>query len=290
MGCRKEKNEMSEWYQEIEVHKLSETIYRITNPTKEHMFLIVGKERAVLIDSGGGYGDLPGTIRGITDLPVSLYHTHVHPDHVGGDGFFREAWITEEDRSLIGNAVSWKARKGFMRMVRPDLEEEFDRIPHVELPEDFVWHRISDGDVVPLGGVSLRVIGTPGHTKGSVCFLHEQEQVLFVGDLLARKTTLLARGGTSLSVFMGTLCSLCEMLPELAWIYNSHNEGIIPKEAVWNLLVLCVEILNGEDDRIETSFGGKSGRMGKRMKNPLEREDGKFGNLTYDPDNLCAGS
>lgn len=280
---------MSEWYQEIIAMQLSETIYRITNPTREHMFLVLGNERAALIDTGGGYGDLWGTIRGITDLPVTLYNTHVHPDHVGGNGFFKEAWIPAGDRGLIEHSVSWKARKGFMRMVRPELEEEFDKIPHVELPEDFKWHELLGGDVISLGGVSLRVIETPGHTSGSVCFLHEQEKVLFVGDLLGRKTTLLAKGGTPLVAFMETLRNLWEMLPELAWIYNSHNEGIIPKDAVWNLLSLCIDILNGKDDGIETLFNGRTGRMAKKMRSPLEREDGKFGNLSYDPEKLYAG-
>lgn len=277
---------MSEWYQEITVKKMSDTIYRITNPTREHMFLIVGTKRAALIDSGGGYGDLWGAIRSVTDLPVSLYHTHVHPDHVGGNGFFQEAWIPTGDKELIRHSVSWKARKGFMMMVRPDLSEEFDKIPHAELPEDFVWHELSDGDVIALGGVSFRVVETPGHTKGSVCFLHEQEGILIVGDLLGRKTTLLAKGGTSLAEFMDTLRKLAEMLPDLNQIYNSHNEGIVPKEAVWNLLCLSIDVLNGKDDKVETCFNGKTGRMAKKMKNQTEREDGVFGNLVYDPGNI----
>lgn len=277
---------MGEWYQEIAVTKLSGTVYRITNPTKEHMFLVLGNERAALIDSGGGYGDLWGAIRQVTDLPVSLYNTHVHPDHVGGNGFFEEAWIPAGDRGLIANSVSWEARKGFMKMVLPERADEFDSVPHVEIPEGFAWHGLQDGDVVSLGGVDLRAIATPGHTSGSVCFLHEQERVLFVGDLIGRKTTLLAKGGTSVVEFMDTLRRLQEMLPGLAWIYNSHNEGVIPKEAVWNLISLCIEILNGRDDKIETVFNGKTGRLGKKMISPLEREDGVFGNLAYDPGKL----
>lgn len=280
---------MKEWYQEIEVVQISSSIYRITNPTREHMFLVLGTERAALIDSGGGYGDLWGIIRSITELPVTLYHTHVHPDHVGGAGFFKEAWIPAGDRSLTEHAVSWKARRGFMVMVRPDLAEAFDKVPYVELPKDFVWHEILDGDRISLGGVDLRVIRTPGHTAGSVCFLHEQEKVLFVGDLLGRKTTLLAKGGTSLVEFMNTLRNLQEMLPGISWIYNSHNEGVVPKEAVWNLLSLGIDVLNGKDDMIETTFNGKSGRMAKKMRGPFEREDGIFGNLCYDPEKLYAG-
>ena len=273
---------MSEWYEEICVKKMSDTIYRITNPTGEHMFLILGESRAALIDTGAGYGDLWKAIRSVTDLPVTLYNTHVHPDHVGGNGFFREAWIPEHDRELIAHATSWKGRVGFMKMALPDWCEEFESIPHVEVPDDFVWHELKDGDRIDLGGVVLRAIETPGHTKGSMCFLHEEEKILFVGDLLGRKTTLLARGGTSVTVFLETLRNLQEMLPEIKELYNSHNEGIVPKEVVWNLLSLSIDILNGKDDKIPIQFNRHPGYMAKSMKNALEREDGKFGNLSYD--------
>lgn len=277
---------MGEWYNEIVVKKMSDTIYRITNATTEHMFLIVGTERAALLDTGGGYGDLWGAIRSVTDLPVTLYNTHVHPDHVGGNGFFKEAWYPVNDGDLRQFAVTWKARKGFMKMTRPDKADEFDTMPHVELPEDFVWHEYHDGDVFDLGGVTLRAIETPGHTRGSSCILHEQEKVLFVGDLLGRRTTLLARGGTSVVEFMPTLMKLQQMLPDLNWIYDCHNEGIIPKECIWNLLELCVEILNGTDDKIDVSFNGNPGLIAKKTINPKEREDGKFGNLLYNPHHL----
>lgn len=43
-----------------------------------------------------------------------------------------------------------------------------------------------DGDTLPLGGLSLRVMETPGHSEGSVCLLLDAEHVLFAGDTLFR--------------------------------------------------------------------------------------------------------
>lgn len=42
----------------------------------------------------------------------------------------------------------------------------------------------SDGDVLELAGMKLKVISTPGHTIGSVCFYMEEEKVLISGDTL----------------------------------------------------------------------------------------------------------
>ncbi len=48
------------------------------------MFLLVGREQALLIDSGYGLQNLPERIRQITNLPVTLVNTHGHLDHANG--------------------------------------------------------------------------------------------------------------------------------------------------------------------------------------------------------------
>lgn len=277
---------MNEWYNDIKVKKLSNTTYRITNPTKEHMFLIVGKEKAALIDTGGGYGDLTGILKSLTDLPILLLNTHGHPDHIGGNGFFQEAFMSSKDLDLVEGAVSWKARKGFMAMVRPDLSGEFDAISHVELPPDFKWRNIKQGQEFDLGGLTIKAVETPGHTEGSVCFLNTKEQVLYTGDLLAKKTVMIARGAASLVRFMETLRNLQEMLPGIKVLRGSHGEGEVPKECIWNLLSLCIDILNHKDEQISTSFNGNPGYLAKEIVDKVNRKDGVWGNIVYSKDHL----
>ena len=43
-----------------------------------------------------------------------------------------------------------------------------------------------EGDALPLGGLTLRVMETPGHSEGSVCLLLDKEHVIFAGDTLFR--------------------------------------------------------------------------------------------------------
>ena len=43
-----------------------------------------------------------------------------------------------------------------------------------------------EGDTLPLGGLTIRVLETPGHSEGSVCLLVEGQHVLFAGDTLFR--------------------------------------------------------------------------------------------------------
>jgi glyoxylase-like metal-dependent hydrolase (beta-lactamase superfamily II) len=46
------------------------------------------------------------------------------------------------------------------------------------------FHDLSDGDILSFGHTSLKVIATPGHTQGGVCFLCEEAGILFSGDTL----------------------------------------------------------------------------------------------------------
>ena len=51
-------------------------------------------------------------------------------------------------------------------------------------PENQRYYK--EGDTLPLGGLTLRVLETPGHSEGSVCLLVEGQGVLFAGDTLFR--------------------------------------------------------------------------------------------------------
>lgn len=67
----------------FEVEKVTERIYRIIMPYV-CVYLIIGNDRAILIDAGFGYGDLKAVVESITDLPVTLLLSHAHTDHIGG--------------------------------------------------------------------------------------------------------------------------------------------------------------------------------------------------------------
>ena len=53
-----------------------------------HCYLLLGKESAVLIDTGLGVADISQPVRSITRLPIQVVTTHAHFDHIGGHGYF----------------------------------------------------------------------------------------------------------------------------------------------------------------------------------------------------------
>lgn len=123
--------------------------------SSESMYLLEGKEKAILIDAGTTIPNLDKVVAKITSKPVTLVLTHVHPDHAGAVGCFDEVWISP------GDTV-------FMPDFMPDYAGKVNYLAH--------------GQKFELGGRTIEAYFTPGHTPGSVTFLEIGTDRGFCGD------------------------------------------------------------------------------------------------------------
>jgi glyoxylase-like metal-dependent hydrolase (beta-lactamase superfamily II) len=113
--------------------------------------------------------------------------THGHPDHAEGARRFAE---------LTGAPV---------RALDPALR--------------LGTEGLGDGDVVTAAGLEVRVLGTPGHTADSLCFLLEDDSgpAVLTGDtVLGRGTTVVAAPDGTLADYLGSLHRLAELAPGTA--------------------------------------------------------------------------
>ena len=130
-------------------------------------YLVVGEDRACLIDTMNGVTDLGAAVRKITDKPVMLINTHGHPDHIYGNVYFDNAHINLKDLEIAESFIGEPA------MVKRCEEQNF------VFP---VFEDIHEGAIIKLGGKTLRVYDLPGHTPGGIVLLLEEERILFTGD------------------------------------------------------------------------------------------------------------
>ena len=130
-------------------------------------YLVVGEDRACMIDTMNGYSDLAGEIRKITEKPVTVVNTHGHPDHIFGNVYFEEAYLHPADLAL---ARSFTESPEFREICRKD---------HLTVPP---FRDILPGDIIDLGGRTLEVFGLPGHTPGGILLLLREDRILFTGD------------------------------------------------------------------------------------------------------------
>jgi hydroxyacylglutathione hydrolase len=200
------------------------------------IFLIIGEERAMLIDTGIGIGDLKGFVRKLTDKPLMVCYTHNHADHVGGAGAFDNAHIHPKDMAAFstggGIGLDIKGRIGYVKFI---AEREKGHYPY-DLSVDITeWgpqpplYPLEDGQVIELGNRRVIVYECPGHTAGSVCFLDESSRILFVGD--ACNCNLGLGGGapgtpnfTSIERALFYLRRLYDMRDRYDCYYNGHYD------------------------------------------------------------------
>ncbi|MCR5040717.1 MAG: MBL fold metallo-hydrolase, partial [Clostridia bacterium] len=76
---------------DMTVVPLGDGIYRLTEYDLANAFVVVGDDRACLIDCCAGVCELDAVVRLITDKPVEVLVTHAHADHIGGASWFPTA-------------------------------------------------------------------------------------------------------------------------------------------------------------------------------------------------------
>ena len=73
----------------IHVKKLGERIYLMDDAGDATGYLVVGEEKALVIDTMIGWEDVNEVVKGITTLPIMVVNTHGHCDHIYGNIYFR---------------------------------------------------------------------------------------------------------------------------------------------------------------------------------------------------------
>ena len=208
----------------------------------ENMYLLEGAEKALLIDTGYGVGNLRAFIEKLTDKPVIVTNTHFHPDHSAGNGEFECAYISagwETDApSVFGEGA-----------VPFDLK----KLPYA----DYEKRIIGEGDTFDLGGRKVEVLDVkPAHCNSSLFFLDRDHRMLFTGDEYESAQTLMFDNSHNpdapyeVKERLDNLKANAERLIGLSDSYDlvfpNHNGCPIAKEYLKHYVELVDAIYSGE--------------------------------------------
>lgn len=193
---------------------------------KAHSYLVMGTERAALVDSGLGIGDISAVVHRLTELPVVVLTTHAHWDHTGGHRHFDDVRVHPADADWLRHGIPVPTQE----VRRTLLREAFNATPPASFePETWEPFRgeptalLSDGDQVDLGGRTLRVLHTPGHSPGHLCFHDGETGLLFTGDLVYRGCLYAFYPGTDPVAFAASVQHIAD-LPHVRRLLPGHNE------------------------------------------------------------------
>ena len=229
-------------------------VYRISCPECVFMELFVGREKALLFDTGHSFDNLKEAIRSKTDLPLIIVNSHGHPDHSGGNFWFSEdIFIHENDMELCRGANSVKFRTLCAKNAQNFRDYATGEIRNI-LPKDFDENYyikqnagnllpVKEGDIFDLGGITLKVFELPGHTRGCISLLYQEEKILYSNDAINDHLWLFLDESTKISTYINTLYKAKNI--DFNIFYRGHNAAPCDK-AILDDYLDCAENLDFE--------------------------------------------
>ncbi|HET6178298.1 MAG TPA: MBL fold metallo-hydrolase [Candidatus Sulfotelmatobacter sp.] len=234
----------------FEVYKTAPNVFAIYEPHQAEEtigYLIVGEKRALLFDTGMGISDLKKLIEELTKLPVIVLNSHTHDDHVGDNWQFSTVYGMDTDFTRK-NALG--SREDAQAEITPDqicgaLPKGFDAQAYATRP----W-KISaythNGDRFDLGGRTLEVIATPGHTPDAITLIDRANGLLFTGDTYYPAPIWLFRPETDLDAYAASIRGLAALAPQIKVVLGAHNIPVAPPTVLQRLVVAFDQVRAGK--------------------------------------------
>ena len=205
----------------------------------ETIYIMEGNERTILLDAGTKIDGLKKIVEGITKKPITLIATHVHPDHTGSAIHdFDEIWINAGDEVNVPMFMAdYKGKVNFLE----------------------------DGQVFDLGGRSIEVIFTPGHTPGSATFFEMNDRKWgYSGDAFGSGNLLLT---TNFSTLLATTTRIESYMKRhgIEKMYPGHYMGSNPEtlQRISDLKKMSEEMIEGkrEGNMLDQAMLGLNARI-----------------------------
>lgn len=211
----------------FEVYEVAPAVFAIYEPHQYEetiSYLIIGDKQAMLFDTGMGISDLRKLTTELTKLPIVVLNSHTHNDHVGDNWQFKTIYGMNTDFTRKNARGS---REDAQAEIAPDqicgnLPTGFDRNTYLTRPWRITSY-VHDGDRTDLGGRSLEVIATPGHTPDAVSLLDRANGLLFTGDTYYPATIWLYRPETDLAAYAASIQRLAALTPQIKMVLGAHN-------------------------------------------------------------------
>lgn len=244
-----------DWFEAYEVATNLFVFYEPRHYETTLANLVIGEQRAALIDTGCGIGNLRKAVEKVTDKPVLVVNTHTHLDHLGGNRQFDD--IAMFDHPLSHRVAERGVSAEIMQteiladgLVIKPWPRGFD--PNgVALPPFEVSRWLNDGDRIDLGGRDLEVIHAPGEAADHICLLDRTGRILFCGDILLHGPVWTHLDGGSLHDLVGSYRRLMGYFDDFDRLMPGHNEPWLDKDLLPETLAGAERVLSGEAESRE---------------------------------------
>jgi len=220
------------WYH---VYPLDEATYAISEPhywQQNVSYLLLGRSTAMLYDAGPGICDIGPVVASLTSFPVLAIPSHLHFDHVGSLPQLPQVALLDlpalrkqvHDGEFIPTAAQF--------MLEQPVRFRVDR-----------W--IRDGASVDLGGRSIMVVATPGHTPESLSLIDRSHKAVYIGDLFNRVGSLYNVPGSDIHQAAASLRRILHLVPGGGRVFEAHSEQSLELSDLENAVTGLSAIASG---------------------------------------------
>jgi glyoxylase-like metal-dependent hydrolase (beta-lactamase superfamily II) len=257
----------------FEVYKVRPGVFAIYEPHQSEeviSYLVLGTKKALLFDTGMGISNIRKLVEGLTRLPVTVVNSHTHNDHVGDNWRFTDIYGMDTDFTRTNaKGSSEDARAEVVPgEICGDLPPGFNAQEYATKPFH-ISHWLHDGDKLDLGGRTLQVIATPGHTPDSISLLDQKNGLLFTGDTFYPGPIFLYRPETDLDAYVASVKKLATLVPRLQLLLPAHNVPVAEPNYLVQVVAAIEQVRSGklkavhQDGTEVYSFPGFSFRLSK---------------------------
>ena len=209
---------------------------------RSNAWLLRGRDRDLLVDSGNGIGELLPVVRRLQrepGTPLLVVATHTHSDHMGGMHEFPERLVhrLEAEALALATDAACLVTAQFPQSLLDEIAADGLELPEVLVtaapyegfdPEAFAalpataTGVLDEGDVIDLGDRALTVLHLPGHSPGSIGLWEEKTGTLFSGDAVYRDGPLLDQmPGSDVGAYLRTMERLRDL--PVSIVHGGHD-------------------------------------------------------------------
>lgn len=221
---------MKDWFtiDKIDAHTYGISEYRHWEET--HCYLLNGKERSLLIDTGLGICNISEVIEKLTDKPVTAVATHIHWDHIGGHRYYPDFYAHEAELTWLNGGFP-QPLEAIQKYVtdRCDLPDGYD-VNTYEFFQGVPTRVLHGGECIDLGERSIDVLHTPGHAPGHMCFWEKEKGYLYTGDLVYKGTLTAWFPSTDPQAYLQSLEKIAKL--PVRQVFPGHHSLHIQPEII----------------------------------------------------------
>jgi glyoxylase-like metal-dependent hydrolase (beta-lactamase superfamily II) len=182
----------------------------VSPPRHTNVYVLVCGGEAAVVDAADCCDVLQGSLKEMGAVLKYLLLTHGHPSHISS--------LSRIKKEMGGMICMHPSDQDLLRQQEEGLEPDL---------------LLADGQALKLAETTIKVLHTPGHTPGSLCYHLREAGALFTGDTLFKGEFGKIKGPHSMGLMLRSLKRLNSVIPPKTTVYPGHGPMTTMSKEAW---------------------------------------------------------